>query len=134
MQWGACLAGLAIEHSMLGAAHALANPLTAHCRIPHGQAVAVCLPHVVRFNAPTCSSQYAELTALIDGGAGRVELSDWLTKLLAALGLRTTLSSLQVELGRLADFAAEASSQWTARHNPRPLSADDALALYQAAW
>ena len=29
MQLGACFAGLAIENSMLGAAHALANPLTA---------------------------------------------------------------------------------------------------------
>ena len=29
MQLGACLAGLAIENSMLGAAHAIANPLTA---------------------------------------------------------------------------------------------------------
>src|SRR5690606_6191447 len=30
MQLGACLAGLAIENSMLGSTHALANPLTAH--------------------------------------------------------------------------------------------------------
>src|SRR4051812_15678701 len=30
MLWGAALAGLAIENSMLGAAHAAANPLTAH--------------------------------------------------------------------------------------------------------
>ena len=32
MQLGACLAGMAIENSMLGAAHALANPLTADVR------------------------------------------------------------------------------------------------------
>ena len=32
MQLGACFAGLAIENSMLGAAHALANPLTADVR------------------------------------------------------------------------------------------------------
>ncbi len=30
MQLGACFAGLAIENSMLGATHALANPLTTH--------------------------------------------------------------------------------------------------------
>ena len=36
---------------MLGAAHALANPLTALCGIVHGVAVGLMLPHVVRFNA-----------------------------------------------------------------------------------
>src|SRR5207249_10078818 len=36
MQLGAYLAGSAIETSMLGAAHALANPLTAHYGMTHG--------------------------------------------------------------------------------------------------
>ena len=42
---------IAIENSMLGAAHSMANPLTAHHGLAHGQAVGLCLPHVVRFNA-----------------------------------------------------------------------------------
>src|SRR5205807_2713074 len=44
MQLGACLAGMAIENSMLGAAHALANPLTAAYGIAHGEAIALMLP------------------------------------------------------------------------------------------
>jgi alcohol dehydrogenase len=51
MQLGAHYAGQAIEMSMLGAAHALANPLTAHYGIVHGLAVSLMLPHVIRFNA-----------------------------------------------------------------------------------
>src|SRR5262245_55137967 len=39
MQLGAYLAGAAIETSMLGAAHALANPLTAHYGLTHGIAI-----------------------------------------------------------------------------------------------
>src|SRR5205809_2548601 len=50
MQLGAAFAGLAIENSMLGAAHSAANPLTAHFGIVHGQAVGMMLPHVVRVN------------------------------------------------------------------------------------
>src|SRR5207244_2149171 len=50
MLLGAAMGGLAIENSMLGAAHAAANPLTAHFGIVHGQAVGLMLPHVVRFN------------------------------------------------------------------------------------
>src|SRR3989475_551638 len=51
MLLGAAFAGTAIENSMLGAAHAAANPLTAHYGIVHGEAVGLLLPHVVRFHA-----------------------------------------------------------------------------------
>ena len=63
MQLGAAFAGMAIEASMLGAAHALANPLTAFLDVPHGQAVGIMMPHVLRFNAtasdPTASNSAA---------------------------------------------------------------------------
>jgi alcohol dehydrogenase len=52
MQLAAFLAGAAIERSMLGAAHACANPLTARFGIAHGVAIALMLPHVVRYNGP----------------------------------------------------------------------------------
>ncbi len=51
MQLGAHFAGMAIEQSMLGAAHACANPLTARYDLAHGLALAILLPHVVRWNA-----------------------------------------------------------------------------------
>lgn len=61
MQIGATLAGMAIEASMLGAAHATANPLTAEHDVPHGQAVAITLPQVVRLNGTKCARWYDEL-------------------------------------------------------------------------
>ena len=65
MQLGAAFAGLAIENSMLGAAHSAANPLTAHYGIVHGQAVGMMLPHVVRFNGQDREALrgYAELAS-----------------------------------------------------------------------
>ena len=51
MLLGAHEAGIAIEQSMLGATHACANPLTARYGTTHGVAIAVMLPHVVRWNA-----------------------------------------------------------------------------------
>src|ERR1044071_5563926 len=65
MLLGAALAGMAIENSMLGAAHAAANPLTAHYGVVHGEAVGIMLPHVVRFNAkdPAAKRAYAELAS-----------------------------------------------------------------------
>ena len=51
MQLGAFHAGTAIELSMLGATHACANPVTARYGTTHGNAIAILLPHVVRWNA-----------------------------------------------------------------------------------
>src|SRR5215212_8745631 len=62
MLLGAHLAGAAIENSMLGAAHALANGLTATCGTVHGLAVGLMLPHVIRFNAAgQGANPYADL-------------------------------------------------------------------------
>src|SRR5213079_2259376 len=61
MQLGANFAGSAIEASMLGVCHALANPLTAHYGITHGIAIGILLPHVLRFNAAAVGGLYGDL-------------------------------------------------------------------------
>jgi alcohol dehydrogenase len=132
MQLGAHLAGMAIEASMLGCAHACANPLTAHYGTTHGIAVGVMLPHVVRFNAPAAGPLYADLAADagLDGPEG---LARRLTALLAAADLPTTLADCGVSRDILPLLAEEAAEQWTARFNPRPVTEADLVRLYEAA-
>ena len=137
VQLGAAWAGLAIENAMLGAAHALANPLTAAHHVVHGQAVGLMLPHVVRFNAASCGVAYEEL--LHDVGisaapaAAGDELAAWLSRLLAAAKLRTTLSALGIPAPDRPALAAAAATQWTGGFNPRPVGIDDFARLYEAA-
>jgi alcohol dehydrogenase len=137
VQFGAALAGLAIENSMLGAAHALANPLTAAHRMAHGQAVGLMLPHVVRFNGAVCGAGYAELLGEIgvacppDSAAEC--LAAWLADLLARARLATTLTAGGVGEPDSAALAAQAASQWTAGFNPRPVTPADLAPLYEAA-
>ena len=71
---GSHFAGIAIEQSMLGAAHACSNPLTARYDLAHGLALSILLPHVVRWNAPAMSARYAELVESDDaaGAADRL--------------------------------------------------------------
>ena len=137
VQFGASLAGLAIEHSMLGAAHALANPLTAAHHLTHGQAVGVMLPHVVRFNGPVCGRAYAELLTDIAISATADEagatLADWLTGLLAAAQLKTSLRACGIDAADVPALAAAAATQWTAGFNPRAVTAVDLADLYEAA-
>jgi alcohol dehydrogenase len=137
VQFGAALAGLAIENSMLGAAHALANPLTAAHGIAHGQAVGLMLPHVVRFNSSACGAAYAELLQEIGvevpADAAGERLAGWLSELLGAARLATTLAAARVPAPETAGLSAQAASQWTAGFNPRPVTATDLAALYEAA-
>ena len=132
MQLGACFAGLAIENSMLGAAHALANPVTAKYGTPHGQAVGLMLPHVVRHNAQDeeISQMYSDLTEI----SGDDDLAARLSSLLELAGLKTRLSELAVDESSLPELADGASQQWTGTFNPVPVDAVSLLQMYQAAF
>jgi alcohol dehydrogenase len=46
---------------MLGATHSCANPLTRNFGAAHGEAIAVMLPHVVRWNGLVADHLYQEL-------------------------------------------------------------------------
>jgi alcohol dehydrogenase len=141
MLLGSSYAGLAIENSMLGATHALANPLTAKYGIPHGQAIALLLPHVLRYNAEAVASEYEELlstTRALPGlpqpAAGVEGLAQFVTQLIQQAGLATHLADCGVEQAHLPELAASAATQWTLRFNPREASEVALQALYAAAW
>lgn len=142
VQLGAAWAGMAIENSMLGAAHALANPLTAAHDVVHGQAVALMLPHVVRFNAsgsPEAAARYAELAECLPGLAAGpaaeagTRLADWLSGVIAAGGLAPSLARAGIGSPDTGWLAAAAANQWTAGFNPRPVAVDDLARLYEEA-
>ena len=137
VQLGAAWAGLAIENAMLGAAHALANPLTAAHHVVHGQAVGLMLPHVVRFNAAAGAAGYdelvAELPAPVTDARAAVRLAAWLEAILARSGLARSLTALGLAGADIPALAAAAAGQWTAGFNPRPVATGDLSLLYEAA-
>ena len=137
MMLGAHEAGLAIEQSMLGATHACANPLTARYGTTHGVAIALMLPHVVRWNAEVVGDRYAHLlrdTGRDPGGNPGERLASRLEDLAAAGGLPTTLRDAGVSKDSLFSLAADAATQWTGTFNPRPFDAAAAMALYERAY
>lgn len=143
MLLGAAFAGTAIENSMLGAAHAAANPLTAHYGIVHGEAVGIMLPLVVRFNGadPEALQAYAELASapeiacVSDGLKPALEaLIARLESLLNAAGIARSLADRGVKHSMISTLAQEAALQWTAGFNPRPIAVEGFVALYEAAF
>jgi alcohol dehydrogenase len=127
MLLGATFAGLAIENSMLGAAHAAANPLTARFGVVHGQAVAVMLAHIVRFNAeiPAVKSAYEELAGSVSNLLAVIE------KNIDDAELPVSLSVFGIVEADIPALAVSAAEQWTAAHNPRPVSVTDFEMLYR---
>ena len=97
---------------MLGATHACANPLTAKYGTTHGVAIAVMLPHVVRWNAEVVGDRYAELLPGKDLAARLEELA-------RAGGLPRTLGEIGVSAADIPALAADAATQWTGTLNPR---------------
>ena len=105
MMWGAYLAGAAVELSMLGAAHACANPLTAHFGVTHGKAIALMLPDVVRADAPVSAPLYDELTASAPG-QGPETLAQCLEALRDSATLPARLSAIGIDAKDLSDLTA----------------------------
>jgi alcohol dehydrogenase len=143
MLLGAALAGLAIENSMLGAAHAAANPLTARHGAIHGQAVALLLPHVVRFNAgdEAACRAYRDIAVAsglvppeVSPGAAAETLAAWLESLLAKTSMPVRLADMDIPRADIPALAGLAAEQWTGKFNPRPLAVEDFTALYERAY
>jgi alcohol dehydrogenase len=131
MQLGAHYAGIAIEHSMLGATHACANPLTQHYGTTHGEAIALMLPHVVRWNSPVVASRYAELLQvsgrrIVDEAHAGETLAARLDELKAAGALDDDTGEAGIGEDALEMLAAEAARQWTGTFNPRPFDREAA--------
>jgi alcohol dehydrogenase len=138
MLLGAHFAGAAIEASMLGATHACANPLTARYNTTHGIAIAIMLPHVVRWNGETAETRtrYAELLKIAGYDVGNdpaFQLASHLDALAGAAGLPRTLRDAGVDRADIPSLASDAAQQWTGTFNPRPFDESAARQLYERA-
>ncbi|MBG28715.1 MAG: alcohol dehydrogenase [Opitutae bacterium] len=140
---GASHAGAAIESSMLGCAHSMANPLTARRGVAHGAAVGICLPAVMRFNAKLSpiAAIYAGLSR--DAGLSRPEDADGAATediiahvegLLKLAGFPLTLQEHGFAEDELPSLATEAVEQWTAGFNPREVTLSGVEKLYASLY
>lgn len=143
MQLGAFLAGAAIENSMLGAAHASANPLTAQFGTVHGVAVGLMMPHVIRWNSESVGSLYQDLVTTAGWGDASTsaetaaqQLADGFTEFLRLADMPVSVSQAIDEPADekiLERLAAEAVHQWTGTFNPRNMDASSFVELYRNA-
>ena len=136
---GSLLAGMAFANASVGAVHALAYPLGGHYHLPHGLTNAMVLPAVLRFNAPACADAYAHLASITFADApARADAGyfvDRLAALCADLGIPRRLRDAGITENALSMLATDAMKQTRLLvNNPRPLTPEDALAIYREAF
>jgi len=136
---GAHLAGGAIENSMLGATHAMANPLSAHFNLTHGIAIGILLPHVIRYNGVTVPELYGEFASdagvcAADDPQAPARLARFVETLLTEAHCPNNLAAVGADASLIPVLADEAAGQWTATFNPRPVDKSQFEQLYRSAF
>ncbi|PTQ91227.1 iron-containing alcohol dehydrogenase [Agitococcus lubricus] len=141
MLYGAMLAGQAFANAPVAAVHALAYPLGGHYHISHGLSNSLVLPHVLHFNLPAATAEYAQLANVINPYARAKQITlaeyfiDAMQTLIHAVKLPNSLRKLHVPETDLPMLAKDAMQQQRLLvNNPRELTEADALAIYQAAF
>jgi alcohol dehydrogenase len=140
MLLGAMLAGQAFANAPVAAVHALAYPIGALFHVPHGLSNTQVLGPVLRFNAETHPALYAELADLLIEGASGSEAAragqfiGYMEGLTADCGVDPKLRAVGISHNDLPKLAEDAMKQTRLlQNNLRPLTYDDALAIYTAA-
>jgi alcohol dehydrogenase class IV len=119
------------------AGHAVAYPLGTRHHIAHGAANALIFPHVLAFNYPAVPEKTAAIMTALGLEPARNEQSVFgvVYDFCARLGVEMRLSKLGVPRDDLPAMAAEAHAiRRLLDNNPRDLSRDDILGIYQAAY
>jgi alcohol dehydrogenase class IV len=142
MLLGSLLAGQAFANSPVAAVHALAYPIGGFFHVPHGLSNALVLTHVLRFNLPNARDAYAEIAADAFPELAAVpfaDRADGFVEALADLGVELRipqmLREVKITQDALPTLAREAMKQTRLLvNNPRPVTEQDALAIYRAAF
>lgn len=141
MLLGAMLAGMAFTNAPVAAVHALAYPIGGHFHVPHGLSNSLVMPHVMRFNKPAAAGLYAEIAPIIFPGiAGDSDeavtdrLIEGIETLIAEVELKNRLSQVGISHNHVPMLAEDAMKQTRLLvNNPRDVTYDDAVAIYEAA-
>ncbi|MEI6864738.1 iron-containing alcohol dehydrogenase [Flavicella sp.] len=140
MAWGQFIAGQAFSNAGLGFVHSMAHQLGGVYDLPHGVANAVLLPHVERFNIPSCAYKLKKVAKAM--GVVVVDMSDLeganaaikaIERLSTAVGIPSGLKELGVKEEDFEAMAKNAIQDVCTGGNPKDVTVEDAIAIYKTA-
>ena len=125
----AAMMGAVAFQKGLGVCHSLAHPLSSEKNLHHGLANALCLPAVCDFNNAAVPDRIERVRRTVDLNA--TSLSNALRAMREKIGLPSGLSAegvTKADIPKLADKAMEDACKAC---NPRPVTRDDIVKLYE---
>ena len=145
MHYAQCLAGEAFGNALLGIVHSLAHKTgaafsTGH--IPHGEANAIYLPYVIKYNAKNAEARYADIARSIgiDGTDAEcvTKLCDKIDAMNAELNIPKTLKEFGIKedefkekVNKIAELAVGDACTGS---NPRPVDTESMAKILDAIY
>ena len=135
------IAGMGFSNVGLGIVHSMAHSLGAYFDTPHGVANALLLPHVLKFNGKVCPDLFRNM-----GNAFGMDMSnttdeeavdkvvDAVKELSIKLHIPQTLKEIVIPKEMLPTLAEQALNDVCTGGNPREVTKEDILAIYQEAY
>ena len=135
--YGEYIAGMGFSNSGLGIVHSLAHSLGSFAHIPHGEACAVMLPHVLKFNGKVAVDAYKDMGCSFGFDMNNLSddevikrIVDAVRELSIKVGIKQTLKELGVDKDLIPDMAKMALNDICTGGNPREVTLDDLINLY----
>lgn len=140
MSLGQYIAGMGFSNVGLGIVHSMAHPLSAVYDIPHGKACAMLLTAVLKFNAPATGEKYREIARVMgvpnvdamDEATYRQAAIDVIQKLADDVGIPKSLSEAGVKREDIPFLAESAFNDACTPGNPRDVSLEEIIGIYES--
>ena len=137
MMLASLYAGMAFSNASMGCTHSMSHSLGGYSDLPHGECIALMLPHVIAFNFSSAANRYkkiAETMELPVSGLSDKEvkniLIDHIIDLTHKLGIFTTLKARGVTSDIIPLLSCRAIKDPCNATNPRPPVRQDLEAIF----
>ena len=139
--YGQYIAGMGFSNVGLGIVHSMAHSLGAFYDTPHGLANALLLPHVLKFNGQVCPELFRNMGRTFGLNMDNLNDDEAIDKVVKAVrnlaievGIPQTLKEIGIMKEDLPKLAHQAINDVCTAGNPRNVTEEDILKLYEQAY
>ena len=139
--YGQYIAGMGFSNVGLGIVHSMAHSLGAYFDTPHGVANALLLPHVLKFNGAVCPELYRNMGTSFGLDMSNTTDEEAVDKVVEAvrelsikLNIPQTLREIGISYEMIPTLAKQAINDACTPGNPRDVTVEDLIDIYEAAY
>ena len=141
MAYAQYIAGMGFSNVGLGIVHSMAHSLGAFIDTPHGLANSILLPHVMRFNGQVCPDLFRNMGRAF--GLNMEGLNDYevietivdsIQELSKSMNIPQRLRDVGIPKEMIPQLASQAINDACTPGNPREVTVDDLITIYNQAY